>query len=75
MNIVATFKRGVTILNIPYKYKQKSKIQIVQISSKSNYKERNNSNPSPAQNPTALIPIYFQQNEIKLYPDSFYMLP
>ena len=55
MNIVATFKGGVTTLNIPYKYEQKSKYKL------SNFlviiRNVSNSDPSPAQNPTALIPI------------------
>ena len=75
MNIVATFKGGVTTLNIPYKYKQKSKYRLSNFLVRVIIRNVSNSNPSPAQNPTALIPIYFQQNEIKLYPDSFYMLP
>ena len=75
MNFVATFKGEVTTLNIPYKDKQKSKYRLSNFLVRVIIRNVSNSNPSPAQNPTALIPIYFQQNEIKLYPDSFYMLP
>ena len=57
MNIVATFKGGVTTLNIPYKYEQKSKYKLSNFLVKVIIRNVSNPGPSPAQNPTALIPI------------------
>ena len=60
MNIVATFKGGVIILNIPYKYEQIANTNCP-IFSKNNYKERKQSGSESSAEyyriDTYLIPI------------------